>query len=40
MSPKQYYEMGYGERSVIRAFMHYEIEKRNEETEKINSMHQ
>ena len=29
--PGQYRDMGYGEKQVVRAFMHYEIEKRNEE---------
>lgn len=34
--PSQYHEMGFGERRVVSAFMHYEIEKRNEEIEKLN----
>lgn len=33
MSPKQYYEMGYGERKVLMAFMHYQIEQLNKEIE-------
>lgn len=35
ITPSQFYEMGYGERTVIKAFMHYEIEKRNEEIERL-----
>lgn len=27
--PSQYKDMGFGERTVIKAFMHYEIEQRN-----------
>lgn len=38
ITPLQYYRMGYGERTVIRAFMHYEVEKRNEELEEIENM--
>lgn len=33
--PSQYENMGFGERTVISAFMHYEVEKRNEEIEKL-----
>ena len=35
--PSQFIEMGYGERNVMKAFMHYQIEKTNEELEKINN---
>lgn len=34
--PSQYYGMGFGERTTLKAFIHYEVEKRNEEMEKIN----
>lgn len=27
--PSRYMEIGYGERQVLRAFLHYEIEERN-----------
>lgn len=37
ITPNQYFEMGFGEKRVIKAFMHYEIEKRNEEIEKIKN---
>lgn len=33
MKPSEFYEMGYGERQVLRAFLHYEIEQRNREVE-------
>jgi hypothetical protein len=33
MAPSLYYGMGHGERTVIRAFMHYEVQERNEEIE-------
>lgn len=36
ISPGQYRDMGYGERMVLRAFMHYQIEKENEEIERQN----
>ena len=36
--PSQYNEMGFGERSVVKAFMHYEIEKRNAEIDHLNEM--
>ena len=35
--PSQYIDMGYGERNVIKAFMHFQVEKTNEELEKINN---
>jgi hypothetical protein len=38
MKPSEYYRMGYGEKQVIRAFMHYEAEKRKEEADKIETM--
>ncbi len=34
--PSAYINMGYGERTVTRAFMRYEIAQRNEEIEAIN----
>lgn len=37
-SPHEYFEMGRGEQLVIKSFMHYEIEKRKEEVERLNSM--
>jgi hypothetical protein len=36
MPPSQYYGMGQGERTVIRAFMHYEVQARNDEIERLN----
>lgn len=33
MKPSDFYEMGYGERQVLRAFLHYEVEQRNREVE-------
>lgn len=36
--PSQYHEMGFGERRVVSAFMHYEVEKRNEEIAKLNKL--
>lgn len=38
MKPSEYYRMGYGEKQVMRAFMHYEAEKRKEEADKIETM--
>lgn len=38
ITPMQYYEMGFGERKVIKSFMHYEIEERNEEITKLNKL--
>ena len=38
ITPMQFYEMGFGERQIISAFMHFEVEKRNEEIEKINTI--
>lgn len=35
ITPNQYEEMGFGERTVIKSFMHYQIEKQNEEIEKL-----
>lgn len=35
ITPRQYYDMGYGEKKVIRAFMRYEVDKRNEEVKEI-----
>ena len=37
ITPSTYEEMGFGERTVIKAFMHYQIEKQNEEYEKAKS---
>ena len=34
IKPSEYRDMGFGERQVIKAFMHYQIEKMNEEIEK------
>jgi hypothetical protein len=31
--PATFYEMGYGERQVLMAFLHYEVEQRNKEIE-------
>ena len=33
--PGEYEKMGFGERTVVRAFMHYQIEQMNEEIERI-----
>lgn len=38
ITPRQFNEMGFGEKQIIKSFMHYEIEKRNEEIERINKM--
>ena len=38
ITPMQYFDMGFGERQIISAFMHFEVEKRNEEIEKINKI--
>ena len=35
--PSQFIEMGYGERNVMKAFMHFQVEKTSEELEKINN---
>lgn len=35
--PSQYFKMGYGERQVIKAFMHYQIETMNKEIENIKN---
>lgn len=36
--PSQYQEMGFGERKVVSAFMHYEVESRNAEIARLNEM--
>lgn len=36
--PGQYFELPYGERLVLRAFAHYEIEQKNKEIEKLNKI--
>ncbi|MDY4028103.1 MAG: hypothetical protein SOY46_02410 [Butyrivibrio crossotus] len=33
--PMKYHQMGYGERQIVRAFMHQEIDDRNKEIESI-----
>ena len=33
--PEKKKKMGFGERTVVRAFMHYQIEQMNEEVEQI-----
>lgn len=33
--PGQYRDMGYGEKQIARAFMRYEVEKRNEEIKRL-----
>lgn len=38
IKPSEYYRMGYGEKQVMRAFMHYEAEKRQKEVERIEAM--
>ena len=35
--PSQYYDMGFGERKVVSVFMHYEVEKKNEEIARLNN---
>lgn len=35
ITPSQFNNMGFGERTVIKTFMHYQIEKQNEEIEKM-----
>ncbi len=36
--PSVWEEMGFGEKTIVRAFMHHEIETRNEEIEQIQEM--
>ena len=36
--PSQFVEMGLGERTVLRSFMHYEVEKRNQEVSELEKM--
>ena len=33
--PSRYYSMGLGEKMILRAFMHFEVEERNEEVSAI-----
>lgn len=35
--PMQYYTMGAGEQLILRAFMHYQIEKQNKEIQELKS---
>ena len=37
MLPSQWAEMGFGERTVLTAFMHYEVEQRNAEIDRMNN---
>ena len=34
--PSRIFSMGFGEKTVVRAFMHYELDQRNAEIEAIN----
>ena len=34
--PMQFYSMGNGEKQIVRAFMHYEIDQMNEEYKLLN----
>ena len=36
--PSQFCKMGLGERKVMRSFMHYEVEKRNQEVSEMEKM--
>ena len=31
ITPMQFYNMGYGEKQIVREFMHYEIDQMNKE---------
>jgi hypothetical protein len=35
--PADYYGRGYGEKKIIREFIHKEIDERNEEAERLNN---
>lgn len=37
ITPSQYKSMGYGEQTILRAFIHYEVEKKNEEIERMKA---
>ncbi len=34
--PSQFNEMGFGEQTVVKAFMHYQVEKQNEAIAEMN----
>ena len=34
--PMQFYSMGYGEKQIVRGFMHYEIDQMNKEAKLLN----
>ncbi len=36
ITPRQYKDMGEGEKKIVRSFIRYEAEKRNEAIERIN----
>lgn len=38
ITPSQYFDMGFGEKLVIKSFMHYEIDKKNEEIASLKNM--
>ena len=38
IKPSEYHEMVNGERTVIRSFMHYEIDRRSEEIDRLNNL--
>lgn len=38
MTPMQYYDMGYGEKQVIKAFVHYEIEEKKRQIDSLNKI--
>ena len=35
--PMQYHQMGCGEKKIVKAFMQYEMEERNEEVKQLNN---
>ncbi|OPJ58438.1 hypothetical protein [Clostridium oryzae] len=36
--PSKYYNLGYGEKKIVCAFLHQELEERNKEYEALNNM--
>ena len=36
ITPMEFYNMGYGEKQILKEFMHYEIDQINEENKLLN----
>ena len=34
--PMEFYKMGFGEKQIVREFMHYEIDQKNKEVKLLN----